>query len=153
MSVITIEPVGESNIYTTFCATEPLPSAKSSADERKESNSTKIIVIPGNPGVIEFYQTFINALYEGLGKRFPVFGSMFLFTLLRLYLTPNTVGHAGHGAVGKNNSRVFTLEDQIAHKAMFLERFAKGTKFIVLGHSVGSYIALKVLFSPFSVSS
>ncbi len=84
------------------------------------------------------------------------------------------MGHAGHGCAGKNSQQVFSLEDQINHKIDILEHHSstsslfrnnnnnnsnnngnnnKGGEeeershrppFILIGHSVGSYIALKV---------
>jgi hypothetical protein len=68
------------------------------------------------------------------------------------------VGHAGHCASELTGDRLFTLEDQIHHKQAFLafvnsSQFGEleGDKFqfILMGHSIGSYIALKVrhLFS------
>ena len=33
-----------------------------------------IVVIPGNPGLIEFYDDFITSLFEALQGQLPVFG-------------------------------------------------------------------------------
>ena len=56
------------------------------------------------------------------------------------------VGHAGHGNAKQNNDKLFTLEDQIEHKAKFLKTFPKETRFILMGHSIGSFMILKVCY-------
>ena len=37
-------------------------------------NNVCVIFIPGNPGVIEFYDVFLERLYERSAKRLPVIG-------------------------------------------------------------------------------
>jgi alpha-beta hydrolase superfamily lysophospholipase len=75
------------------------------------------------------------------------------------------VGHAGHGAPKQNGNKLFSLQDQIAHKITFLqilktpnnELFPNNDtrvinsceniptkEFILIGHSIGAYIAFKV---------
>ncbi|KAF2072341.1 hypothetical protein CYY_006336 [Polysphondylium violaceum] len=95
-----------------------------------ESN-IKIIVVPGNPGVVDFYYDFIKHLYSNLK------------------LDIIAVSHLGH--CGKIQES-FSVEEQIEHKALFLDwllkyRFndQKDIKFVLIGHSVGSYVSLKVL--------
>jgi pimeloyl-ACP methyl ester carboxylesterase len=96
---------------------------------KKENHNIKMIIIPGNPGLIDFYILFINNLFELLEKKIAIYG----------------IGHAGHGAAKKNLNKLFSLEDQINHKIDFLiQYFDKNTKFILCGHSIGSYIALKI---------
>jgi len=95
----------------------------------KSFSNLKIIVIPGNPGLIEFYRSFIDTLHKKLDQKVTIVG----------------IGHAGHGAVGKNGKTVFSLQNQIQHKIEFLESFPPETEFIILGHSIGAYIALKAM--------
>jgi alpha-beta hydrolase superfamily lysophospholipase len=84
-----------------------------------------------------------------------------------MFLVELEVGHGGHGAARKNGERLFSLQDQIAHKIAFLELlsstnveyFQNGTiqlnntisnqcgEFILMGHSIGAYIAFKVHLS------
>ena len=33
-----------------------------------------VVVIPGNPGIIRFYDCFLQALFEQCGGKLPVFG-------------------------------------------------------------------------------
>ncbi|EGG18834.1 hypothetical protein DFA_02573 [Cavenderia fasciculata] len=98
------------------------------------NNDVKIVVVSGNPGIVGFYVEFIKQLYFKLDQKYDIVG----------------VSHIGH--CGKLNEQ-FTCEDQIEHKRIVLEylvntKYAsqKNTvKFILIGHSVGSYISLKVL--------
>jgi len=95
----------------------------------KQSHPRKLVVIPGNPGIIDFYTTFIDQLYDKFGQQYDVIG----------------VAHAGHsGSV----QRIFSLQEQIQHKIDVLE-YIKSQKsdaeFVLMGHSVGAYISLKVV--------
>jgi hypothetical protein len=38
-------------------------------------SNVKLIVIPGNPGVIEFYARFIDALFDKLNQSYSIYGS------------------------------------------------------------------------------
>jgi len=76
-----------------------------------------------------------------------------------------SVGHAGHGEIPghSNEGTIYSLEDQINHKSThlrivsnalliivavaYLKSFKEGTKFILIGHSVGAYICLQVCYS------
>lgn len=67
------------------------------------------------------------------------------------------MSHAGHGAPGRNGSRLYTVNDQIDHKVDFLNGLVAGTwpellengstaqpnSFVLAGHSIGAYFALK----------
>jgi len=44
-----------------------------------------VVIIPGNPGSIEFYDIFIDVLFNECGKRIPIYG----------------VGHAGESNIFK----------------------------------------------------
>ncbi|PRP86228.1 hypothetical protein PROFUN_05744 [Planoprotostelium fungivorum] len=97
-----------------------------------QQHDTAIVVVPGNPGFVDFYIEFIDKLFDRLGGVFSVYG----------------VGHAGHGCPGQNGKRIFTLDNQIQHKRDFIVQNVlkeKHSKIIIISHSVGSYISLKVL--------
>uniref|UniRef100_A0A6B2LI84 Lipid droplet-associated hydrolase n=1 Tax=Arcella intermedia TaxID=1963864 RepID=A0A6B2LI84_9EUKA len=98
-------------------------------------------VIPGNPGLVDFYVDFANELYGRFDGGYSVM----------------VVSHVGHGEEKLTGDKIYTLEDQILHKKLILEGISKGRysefdhllnnkapQFILLGHSVGSYISLKV---------
>ncbi|XP_052762494.1 lipid droplet-associated hydrolase-like isoform X1 [Mya arenaria] len=104
----------------------------------QSDTQTVILVIPGNPGVIEYYDCFMEELYRRLEGRVPVWG----------------VSHAGHVQPPDGNQQLYdklsyevcTLEGQIRHKVTFIkENIPANVKLIFIGHSIGCYIILKIL--------
>ncbi|XP_034288079.1 lipid droplet-associated hydrolase isoform X1 [Pantherophis guttatus] len=99
------------------------------------------LIIPGNPGLPGFYRTFIEALYFNLNQQYPVW----------------IVSHGGHckipheikrkeEMVSNDTDDVFGLQGQVEHKLKFLRKYVpKDVKLILIGHSIGSYIALKIM--------
>lgn len=67
------------------------------------------------------------------------------------------MSHAGHGAPGRNNGRIYTVNDQVDHKVAFLSGLVAGSweelkdngseeqpnSFVLMGHSIGAFFALK----------
>lgn len=92
-----------------------------------------VLLIPGNPGIIRFYDCFLQALFKKCGGKLPVFG----------------IQHAGHGELDEStvhNNSPYNLTEQIEHKIAFLEEFFPlDCQFILIGHSIGAYIILKLL--------
>lgn len=41
---------------------------------QRKINKHVIVVIPGNPGLIEFYDDFVTSLFDALQGQLPVFG-------------------------------------------------------------------------------
>ncbi|KAI1895134.1 hypothetical protein AGOR_G00103170 [Albula goreensis] len=99
------------------------------------------LLIPGNPGVVGFYGTFMQTVYEAFGRRFPVWA----------------VSHAGHCdsrsslRVTADSPRmriedVFGLNGQVEHKLAFLrEHVPRDSKLVLIGHSIGCYIILEMM--------
>ncbi|XP_019620231.1 PREDICTED: lipid droplet-associated hydrolase-like [Branchiostoma belcheri] len=96
------------------------------------------LIIPGNPGVVGYYDKFMRELYRAHGGHIPVWG----------------VAHAGHvilpDDVRKGNSDAskgtFSLQDQINHKISFIKNHVPAdTQLILIGHSIGCYIILEIL--------
>ncbi|XP_023262505.1 lipid droplet-associated hydrolase isoform X1 [Seriola lalandi dorsalis] len=105
------------------------------------------LIIPGNPGVVGFYKTFMQTLHSMFGYHHPVWA----------------VSHAGHCVPpdsmdmvqGTNDSQdassaaeadVFGLNGQIEHKLAFLRKHVpKETNLILVGHSIGCYIILEMI--------
>ncbi|XP_008314750.1 lipid droplet-associated hydrolase [Cynoglossus semilaevis] len=100
-----------------------------------------ILIIPGNPGVVGFYRTFMQTLYRTFDCRHPVWA----------------ISHAGHcippdsmdmiedgsSAVERD---VFGLVGQIEHKLAFLKKHVpRETNLILIGHSIGCYIILEMM--------
>ncbi|KAM8915139.1 lipid droplet-associated hydrolase [Spinachia spinachia] len=99
------------------------------------------LIIPGNPGVVGFYRTFMQSLYTMFGCCHPVWA----------------VSHAGHcvppdsmDMVEDNFSAVkhdvFGLNGQIEHKLAFLRRHVpRETSLVLVGHSIGCYVILDIM--------
>lgn len=106
-------------------------------------NATKmknlIIIIPGNPGVAEYYQDFMDELYKKLNGKFGII----------------CISHAGHVSVplslqnNKDNKVHFDysiLDNQMQHKLYFIKQnISLDSNIILIGHSIGCYIILHML--------
>ncbi|KAF9372402.1 hypothetical protein CPB97_001281 [Podila verticillata] len=96
---------------------------------------TVLLMIPGNPGLIDYYTPFLQTIHDTCQGKIDIFGA----------------SHLGHssGRHVTNPSRLFTLQEQVDSKiAIFdalAEKFPKGTRFVLAGHSMGSWLSLKVL--------
>uniref|UniRef100_A0A672YEI6 Lipid droplet-associated hydrolase n=1 Tax=Sphaeramia orbicularis TaxID=375764 RepID=A0A672YEI6_9TELE len=99
------------------------------------------LIIPGNPGVVGFYKTFMQTLHSMFGYRHPVWA----------------VSHAGHcvppdtmDIVDDTSSAaekdVFGINGQIEHKLAFLRKHVpRETSLVLVGHSIGCYIILDMM--------
>ena len=91
------------------------------------------VIIPGNPGCIQFYEKFAEVLH--LNTKLPVWG----------------VSHTGHVQAGDDVAHPHvldcSLEKQIEHKRMYLEEevFPQADKVVLIGHSIGCYIILQII--------
>lgn len=86
-----------------------------------------IFVIPGNPGCIHFYISFMEKLYKK--HQIPVFG----------------LGHSGttrdYDYSGNN-----TCREKIVEKEDFITKYIPAeTKLVVIGQSFGSYVAVQLM--------
>lgn len=85
-----------------------------------------IIFIPGNPGIIEFYDVFLLKLHQLTGCRVPVIG----------------IAQAGHSPAWEyaevdTVGEFFTVAEQILHKIEFIQNeLPPKTKLLLIGHSV-----------------
>ncbi|KAF9366643.1 hypothetical protein BGX34_011682 [Mortierella sp. NVP85] len=92
-------------------------------------------MIPGNPGLVEYYTPFLQSVYDTCQERIDIFGA----------------SHLGHSAGSHitDPSRMYTLEEQVESKIAILDRlreiYPAETRFILAGHSMGSWLALQVL--------
>lgn len=104
-----------------------------------------LFFITGNPGLIEYYRTFLTLCYDSLRSKFPPLSIQVYGTSLKGF----EVGNAIIG--GKDEGGPYNLEHQIVHIEEALNRVIRrqpsGAKMrvILVGHSVGSYILLEVL--------
>lgn len=97
-------------------------------------NSVNIIyvLIPGNPGVIDYYYEFMETIYHENEKKIDIIG----------------IEHAGHSPGDHNDGSFFDIEDQIEHKISLLDHLKQtspDSHFVLAGHSVGAYICLQIL--------
>eukprot|EP00929_Paragymnodinium_shiwhaense_P075320 TRINITY_DN38501_c0_g1_i1.p1 TRINITY_DN38501_c0_g1~~TRINITY_DN38501_c0_g1_i1.p1 ORF type:complete len:330 (+),score=65.62 TRINITY_DN38501_c0_g1_i1:69-1058(+) len=106
--------------------------------KQQSSSPLLLLFLPGNPGIVDFYVDFLEALHDTLGSDAIVLG----------------VGHPGHSIRTATGTR-FSLEEQIEHKLRVLEDLrvevlqkaqhtAGPVKVILAGHSIGAYMCLKV---------
>eukprot|EP00249_Psilotum_nudum_P006711 c19998_g1_i1 orf=202-1137(+) len=96
-----------------------------------ESPTLHIVFIPGNPGIISFYQDYVEELYRCFDGKVSITG----------------IGHIAHTTKDWEGGRLFSLEEQIVHKVQFIEREICNAELplVLVGHSIGSYIALCIL--------
>ncbi|XP_068195344.1 lipid droplet-associated hydrolase isoform X4 [Antennarius striatus] len=99
------------------------------------------LIIPGNPGVVGFYRTFMQTIHSMFGYRHPVWA----------------VSHAGHcvppcsmdmveDVSSSAQCDVFGLNGQIEHKLAFLRNHVPSeTMLVLVGHSIGCYIILELM--------
>lgn len=89
-----------------------------------------LVVVPGNPGAAPYYEPFMFALHRQLGGRAAI-------------SCPSNLGMDCQGLAPRG--RVFSLEEQVAHKqALLQERFAGPGRppVVLLGHSIGTYMCI-----------
>uniref|UniRef100_A0A915BQ99 Lipid droplet-associated hydrolase n=1 Tax=Parascaris univalens TaxID=6257 RepID=A0A915BQ99_PARUN len=115
------------------------------SDDRR----TVILMIPGNPGNEGFYEYFAQEILINLENR----KRKTLQTSSNQYIF-YTISHLNHvrlpdelddNDTHKSTDR-FNVDDQIRHKIDFcLEYLPRTTRIIIFGHSIGSYIMLRLL--------
>ncbi|MBN3313713.1 LDAH hydrolase, partial [Atractosteus spatula] len=131
-------------IYCCRAATEVLKFGPRELKPTKKSENTPevlFLVIPGNPGIVGYYETFMQTLYNKLGQKYPVWA----------------VSQAGHCVPPDNMDMiedtdtmvikdVFGLNGQIEHKLAFLKQHVpRDVKLVLIGHSIGCYIILEMM--------
>ncbi|XP_043119560.1 lipid droplet-associated hydrolase isoform X3 [Puntigrus tetrazona] len=131
-------------VYCRGAITELLkygPTDLHAASKRPNPPKMLILVIPGNPGVVGFYKTYMWTLYQTFIQRYPVWA----------------VSHAGHcmppetydmieDASVTEKEDVFGLNGQIEHKMAFLRKHVpRDTNLLLIGHSIGCYIILEMM--------
>ncbi|XP_028994863.1 lipid droplet-associated hydrolase [Betta splendens] len=125
-------------IYCGGAATEVL---KFGSVKLHPGHKILFLIIPGNPGVVGFYTTFMQTLHSMFNYRHPVWA----------------LSHAGHCAPPDSmdmieesslaaDADVFGLDSQIKHKLSFLRKHVpRETSLVLIGHSIGCYIILEMM--------
>jgi pimeloyl-ACP methyl ester carboxylesterase len=102
-----------------------------------EKDATRIIFIPGNPGVLGFYRKFLTSLATSTETKYTY----------RVY----AMSYPGHDVNGlsddvKGSKDRLSLEEQIEHKITFIrDHVPEGGKLILIGHSLGCYMIMQML--------
>ncbi|KAG9327704.1 hypothetical protein KVV02_006408 [Mortierella alpina] len=113
----------------------PARGQRSASEEGKEAHHTVLFMIPGNPGLIDYYTPFLQTVHDTCQGSIDIFGA----------------SHLGHSAGSHvtDPSRLYSLEEQVQNKIAILDRlretYPPGTRFILAGHSMGAWLALRVL--------
>lgn len=89
-----------------------------------------VLFIPGNPGIVTFYNDFLESLYALLGGTASV----------------TAIGHISHSSKDWKHGQLFSLQEQIDHKIDFIvhELENNNTPVILVGHSIGSHISIEI---------
>lgn len=103
-----------------------------------------VFVVPGNPGFSPFYLPFAKSLYSLTKGRFPVW----IISHAGFALTPKDkkILTAPEEPNAQEIKDIYGLNGQIQHKIAFLRAHVpKDVKLVLIGHSIGSYIVLRVM--------
>ena len=115
-----------------------------------------VFVIPGNPGLIAYYEPFMKTLRQLLDEKEAKDGCRSAFHIHgRNLLGFADADHSPHFGTpspsGTSTTEPFSLEDQINHTSTGVTQLTQPssttpnfTSVILIGHSVGSYIALEL---------
>lgn len=109
-------------------------------EPRPHSSKKVVLVIPGNPGVPRFYETFIKALNSRLAPDTPVW----------------VIGHAGHVQPPENLEIAMPSDDkwaecyglaaQVQHKVEFIKKYVpEDAQLHIVAHSIGAWFTLNLL--------
>ncbi|KAG0590140.1 hypothetical protein KC19_1G075300 [Ceratodon purpureus] len=100
---------------------------------RAERPAFQVFFVPGNPGVVAYYKEFVEALFDYLDGQASV----------------TAISHIAHVSKDWEFGKKFALQDQINHKVQFVrDRLlieAPEVPLLLVGHSIGAYIALEIL--------
>ncbi|KAL7267349.1 hypothetical protein RUND412_010067 [Rhizina undulata] len=152
MSPTTTTPLNTFPLPPSFPSTETLyyPPATTPISDSPPPALTLLLFLPGNPGVIHYYTSFLSTLSS----------------LLQLNASANNVhilgvSHAGFDTRPAGDKRRYGLREQIDGKVKLLEwiagQWGEGKllggrkedggrlRVVVVGHSVGAFVALEVV--------
>ncbi|XP_062981288.1 lipid droplet-associated hydrolase [Elgaria multicarinata webbii] len=109
--------------------------------KNKSAPKVLFLVIPGNPGLAGYYQTFIQCLYSGLNQKYPVW----VVSQAGQCKLPNGMAMVEGKDINEPDD-VFGIHGQVRHKLKFLQKnVPKDVKLVLIGTSVGCYIALEMM--------
>jgi hypothetical protein len=120
---------------------------------KKTAHRTYIIYfLTGNPGLVEYYRTFLTHLY-GVLSRDTASDRDVEFQVYSRSLSGFEMNRADIRTTKWRKDPPYGLQDQIWHSEDFLtdmvehvkEQGAKDVRVILVGHSVGAYISLEII--------
>jgi pimeloyl-ACP methyl ester carboxylesterase len=118
-----------------------------------DSVHTHVVMLPGNPGLIEFYRRYMHEIVQ----RLPLD--------VRKATTVHGLGLPGHDVRELNGRNKYLIEDHVAYIRDYLAsaqvsppivglpESKETTRIIFMGHSYGSYLAMRVLAEESQVAS
>ncbi|KAF2446045.1 hypothetical protein P171DRAFT_251282 [Karstenula rhodostoma CBS 690.94] len=132
--------------------TPPLPASQIHLHDPSPTQTKRayiIYFITGNPGLIEYYRTFLTHLYGLLTQSSPPSTSFHVFgrSLSGFEASTSTTEK-------KDDNLPFSLQEQISRSQAALEKLVRDVRekdgvqdvrVILIGHSVGSFILLEVI--------
>ena len=156
------EEDGASSFEVVRATARTSPTEEEKDEEDEEEEKGLCICVPGNPGVAEYYSNFVRALSEALvleHRRRQTERNVGGVLSNKKRRTTTTrvvvecVGFLGHHAEAKIASRTprwYTLDEQKAHvlryvKSRVMEEEKTKTRCFLVGHSIGSHVALHVV--------
>ncbi|MCB1190689.1 MAG: hypothetical protein H7A23_23075 [Leptospiraceae bacterium] len=95
-----------------------------------------IVIIPGNPGIGGYYLNLSRSIWEKTKGQYGL----------------SILSYAGF--TEQNTNRVFSITEEAEHKIKLIkvirQELPKNSKLILIGHSIGGWICLKILNSDLS---
>lgn len=112
----------------------------SESASKQPVDTTHIVLVPGNPGILGYYRPFLQSVWDRIGE-----------VSERAGVHVHGLGLPGHDFRHLNGSSVFGIATQISYFLSYLRAHAARNKssdatcnIILMGHSYGSYLALRL---------
>lgn len=113
-------------------------------DEPFEAHETELILlVPGSPGVTDFYLEFLEAMWNNYERKIPVWTMAYG----GLYDLPGERSELPDYFSEKEQK--YDLDGQVQHKIEFVKKYVpEHVKIHMISHSIGSWISLQMLKDP-----
>ncbi|KAG4104525.1 hypothetical protein H8356DRAFT_1639741 [Neocallimastix lanati (nom. inval.)] len=103
----------------------------------ENSPRTVVILVPGSPGIVDYYRRFMGQIYDTWDKKIDIYG----------------IEHSGHtGRKLEGDNVLYSNQQLIDSKIKFFDMIKEkpeyanpDTKFYFIAHSLGGYMVLKLL--------